>query len=1149
MIMLKKTPFSAAGRRHVMNREMLMNDRWEFLETKIGTAPDAVMAMDGWQQVDLPHDWLIYTPKDLYRTGEGWYRRVIQSEKREGERALIRFEGVYQDCTVFMNGSVAGEWKYGYSTFEIDLTDLIRDGENELLVRCVYQSPNSRWYSGAGIYRNVWLKYVPAAHFASDGIYITPVKEGDVWRVEIDAELVSDGPVDAVIAHRIIGPHGEEAGRAAGRVACPGTDSRTVTVAEPLLWDIENPHLYTLESTLTAGNDTHTVRQRFGFRETKFDPDHGFFLNGRHVKLHGVCMHHDLGALGAAVNRAAAKRQLTVMRGMGVNALRTSHNMPSVEMMDLCDEMGFLVDSEAFDMWERPKTAYDYARFFPDWAEKDVAAWVRRDRNRPSVIMWSIGNEIYDTHASDRGQEVTRMLQSFVRASDPKGHAPCTIGSNYMPWEGAQKCADILKVAGYNYAERHYDAHHAAHPDWVIYGSETFSIVQSRGIYHFPYSEAILSDDDLQCSALGNSRTSWGAYSYEKCIAGDRDAAFCMGQFIWTGFDYIGEPTPYHTKNSYFGTVDTAGFPKDAYYVFKGEWTDYKKAPFVHIFPYWDFNEGQLIDVQVASNAPKIRLYLNDELIGEKAIDHMHGQDLTGKWQVPYVPGVLYAEALDEKGRILAADERRSFGEAAALRLSAEKTALDANGIDLAFVEITAADEKGNPVENAGCRVRVTVEGPGRLVGLDNGDSTDYDSWKGNSRRLFSGKLLAIIAATEEAGEIVVRAESEGLAGAELPLTAREAEKIPGVSCTARNTICPENEEIPIRRVELILPEGRRFTKAHPETRVQVRLHPENATYHDLSWRVTTAGGIDSNLAAVTPTEDGAVVRALGDGRFYLRCTAANGAEHPRIISQIECDVTGMGPALLDPYSFVAGGLYSLSDGRIGTGNERGLCTAAEEDSMAGFQRLDFGPVGSDEITIPFFTLNDEAHPFELYVGDPREGGEKVLDGIYQKPSVWNTYQAETYRLTRRLTGVCDLWIVGHLKMHMKGFQFTRYERAYEPIRAVDCDLLYGDQFEKRADAVYGIGNNVSVGFENMRFGENDGVTLHLTGRTGLDKNTINIRFSGKEEEVTYLAEFTRSEDWVEQTFRLPRVPENCTVLFVFLPGCQFDFREFRFEK
>ena len=1131
-----------------MHRIRLMNDGWQFTATEVGVSYEEALNHQDWQAVDIPHDFLIGDPKNLYKTQTGWYRRPLILEKKAGERYILRFEGVYQDSTVFLNGQAVCEWKYGYSTFEADLTDAAKDGNNLLVVRAVHQSPNSRWYSGAGIYRNVYFKTVDHVRFASDGIYVTPEKKENGWDVIIDSEVLADSAFTAAITHTLLDAEGKEVARVRGTAEKAGTLTLIMQGIDARVWDIEDPYLYTLVSELKAENAVHTVSQRIGFRTVLMDPEKGFFLNGRHVKLHGVCLHHDLGALGSAVNREATRRQLQIMQRMGVNALRTSHNMPSVEMMDLCDEMGILVDSEAFDMWEKPKTKYDYARFFPEWYEKDVAAWVRRDRNRPSVIMWSIGNEIYDTHASDRGQEVTRMLKAAVEKNDWRHHAPCTIGSNYMPWEGGQKCADIVKVAGYNYSEHHYNNHHAQHPDWVIYGSETFSIVQSRGIYHFPLDTAILAEDDLQCSALGNSRTSWGAKTYEKCITDDRDAAFCMGQFIWTGMDYIGEPTPYHTKNSYFGTVDTAGFAKDAFWVFKSAW-DHDAAPFVHIYPYWDFNDGQRIDVQVASNAPAVRLSLNGKEIGTQYFDREKGLELIAKWQVPYEKGVLTVEGLDGDGNVIASQSVSSFGDAAKICLEADKSVLHANGQDMAFITISMEDQDGHPVENANNRVRVTVDGPGRLVGLDNGDSTDVDPWKGTSRRLFSGKLLAMIAATEETGTVTITVTSPGMQPESLVLQASEAEKIPGVSCTYRCPESPECSEIPIRKIALHCDGGTALSKERKTFDCTAEIFPANATYADLSWRVTTKEGIDTNLAAVTFDGCHATVEALGDGEFYLRCMAYNGGDHPEIISHMECKAEGLGPASMDPYEFVTGGLFTVAHGDIGTGNERGLCLATEGESAAGFENIDFGPIGSDEITIPFFTLNGAPYDISLYSGDPYQGGRKLGDFVYQKPSIWNTYQPETYTLPERLKGKHDLFIVGHNKMHMKGFVFKKYERAWEKVQAADCDAVYGDTFDKQADGVYGIGNNVSLVFEAMAFGENDGVKLTLQGKTALEKNTIHVQFLTPDGEQREMVEFAHADDWQEQSFILPRVPGNCKVVFIFLPGCAFDFKSFRFEK
>ncbi|MFP4017576.1 MAG: glycoside hydrolase family 2 TIM barrel-domain containing protein, partial [Halanaerobiales bacterium] len=520
-----------------MNTKRLFNDGWAFAKSSL-----EVKDIDNLQfeQVDIPHDWLIYNTLDLYENSIGWYRKN-HTYNGEADQVLLYFDGVYMDSSLYVNGQFVGEWKYGYSSFEHDITESLHKGENEILLKVVHQSPNSRWYSGAGIYRNVWLKIRNKNHIITDGIYVTTEQQEEIWYVDIETEL--NIHKDVKLTHTIIHENQEITHRSelmSADISNPMKISKQkLTVDRPLLWSPDNPNLYKLvtklellqmddkiQDTMETGKyigtkeksrTIETITQNIGFRKIELDPDEGFILNGNRLKLNGVCEHHDLGALGAAFNKTALERRFAILKEMGVNAVRTAHNMPAVEFMELADEMGLLVVSEAFDMWERSKTEYDYARFFKEWAQKDVKSWVWRDRNHPSLMMWSIGNEIYDTHAGERGQELTRMLMEWVLEHDPEENGRVTIGSNYMPWENAQKCADIVKIAGYNYGEKYYQNHHLVHPDWVIYGSETGSVVQSRGIYHFPAEQSILADDDEQCSALGNSATSWGADSTEAC--------------------------------------------------------------------------------------------------------------------------------------------------------------------------------------------------------------------------------------------------------------------------------------------------------------------------------------------------------------------------------------------------------------------------------------------------------------------------------------------------------------------------------------------------------------------------------------------------------------------------------------------------------
>ncbi|WP_246599488.1 glycoside hydrolase family 2 TIM barrel-domain containing protein [Clostridium lacusfryxellense] len=557
-----------------MNKKILFNNGREFAKSSLGATDINALKF---VPVDIPHDWLIYDTENLYENSIGWYRKRFTCTKEE-KNILLCFDGVYMDSSLFVNGQYVGEWKYGYSSFEHEITDVLVNGENEIVVKVEYQSPNSRWYSGAGIYRNVWLKARDKNHIVTDGVYITTDQKDNGWQVEVDTEIniYEDVQVSHTLTYnnQIIATS-----KMISKVSDISSHNlQRIFIENPLLWSTDEPNLYRLITQLDllktdkdvshSANKIEYISQNIRFRKIILDPNQGMTLNGKKIKLNGVCEHYDLGALGSAFNKVGLKRRFMILKEMGVNAVRTAHNMPAVELMELADEMGMFIVSEAFDMWERSKTTYDYARFFKEWAHLDVKSWVIRDRNHPSLLMWSIGNEIYDTHAGERGREVTKMLLDCVLKYDPKENAKVTIGSNYIPWENAQKCADIVKVVGYNYAEKYYQKHHKGHQDWIIYGSETASIVQSRGIYHFPFEKSILADDDEQCSALGNSTTSWGAKSAEACIIAERYTLFSLSQFIWTGFDYIGEPTPYHTKNSYFGQIDTATFKKDSYYIY-----------------------------------------------------------------------------------------------------------------------------------------------------------------------------------------------------------------------------------------------------------------------------------------------------------------------------------------------------------------------------------------------------------------------------------------------------------------------------------------------------------------------------------------------------------------------------------------------------
>lgn len=1162
--------FKGSGGNKMSINKLFCSD-WEFSLQPYGSGYSDDY---NWSKVDIPHDWLIYDTKDLYKKSTGWYRKKFTYEKKNGMLAAVRFEGVYMDCTVYINGIAAGEWKYGYSTFEFDITSLLVDGDNTIAVKVNYNTPNSRWYSGAGIFRPVYFKEMPETHLVSDGVYIsTEDIGGGKWNVTVTAEAVR--PINAPLAgwsirETVLSPDGDvlctvqsdisavDRSCIPASVACEGCSyaigNHTVTVDNPCLWDIGKGVLYTVKTELMYKDEViDTSLDTFGFRTIQFTADKGFFINGRNVKINGVCEHHDNGCLGAAINKNALARKLDKLSVMGVNAIRTSHNMPATELMTLADERGVLILSEGFDMWERPKTDNDYGNYFKQWVERDVASWVRRDRNHPSVIGWSVGNEIYDQHADERGQEVTSLLARLVRTHDNRCNGYVTFGSNYMEWENAQKCGDIVKLVGYNYGERLYNNHHEKHPDWMIYGSETASVVQSRGIYHFPYAQSVLADDDEQCSSLGNSTTGWGAKSPEWCIIQDRDAKFSAGQFIWTGFDYIGEPTPYSTKNSYFGQIDTAGFEKDSAFIFRSEWTDYKQSPCVHIFPHWDFNPGQPIDVRVTSNAPRVELFFNGKSMGAYDIDHEKGEKLTADYIIPYETGVLEAVAYDDKGNEIARDRTESFGDTAEIVLSPEKSEIKADGLDLAYIDISAADSEGRFVANANNRVFVEVSGAGRLVGLDNGDSTDYDQYKGTSRRLFSGKLLAVVASKKQAGDITVTVKSKGLPDSVCVIKSCAADCDEGVSALEENISMDFDasagiDDVPVRKIELRA-ECLAFSENRKTIRVTPVIYPSNASYvKDIEYKITTVLGIPSNLGKCSLEEDGSIlVAALGDGEFSLRAICKNGTDKYHIISSIPFTAEGIGTAVFNPYELVIGGLYSVSSGNIGNGIERGAAFAWG-DSWLGYENVDFGMVGSDTVTVPIYANCTTPVKIAFYDGIPDDGGELIGEFTYHEPPQWLTYIPNTFKLTKKLKGVHTLCMRSGDGYQIGGFFFEKTDKAYAQLDTPSAESIYGDKFTVCEDAVVGIGNNVMLNFGEMDFGSTAPKRLIICGRSELPLNSIHCIVKG-DSTARILCEFERAEEYTERSFDISGISGKCEVSFAFLPGSNFDYKYFRFEK
>jgi len=780
-------------------RSQLFDDGWKFYlaaaNSNIG-ADNPAYNDSGWTNVTLPHDWMILNTQNLttsnYVAGIGWYRKTFTLPDSDmGKRVFLRFDGVYMNSTCWVNGVQVGNWPYGYTTFEYDITDALHYGgqPNVVAVSVNYQVKNTRWYSGAGIYRNVWLTAADPVHVNFEGTYDTadPATGG----VTLDTEIYNQSAVSktVTVTQSVYAPDGSlVAAHDAPPVTIPantvGKASQVITVPNPQLWDLDTPNLYTVKSEIKAdGVVTDTYSDTVGFKTTRFDPNTGFWLNGRNVKVDGVCMHHDQGALGAALNYASLYRQLKIMKSMGVNAIRTSHNPPDPALVQICDRLGLLVKEEAFDCWATAKNSMDYARFFNDWSERDTRNMVRRDRNHVSVFIWSIGNEISDTNTTN-GPTMAARLRDFVRAEDPRGNRPVTFGSNSPTNANAEATFAVLDLYGCNYARGYsnklqtwttgnYDKLHTQFPNAVLFGSETSSMCSSRGIYDFnsAYSSNMIN---YQCPSYDNCGPSW-SISAEAAWIEYRDRPFVFGEFIWTGFDYIGEPTPSSdytkTKNSFFGAVDTAGIPKDIYYFYQAAWTN---TPVLNVLPHWDWagvtTPADGIPVWVYSNAASVELFQDGVSLGKKSIDMQHATTLHYEWKVPWRPGQIRAVSYDKNGNIILVKTVNTPSAPANLKVRADRGTIKADGKDLSYITVSVLDGQNNFCANASNRVYFTVSGAGRLVGVDNGNSNDFDSYQASDRKAFSGKCVAIVQSDGTGGPITLTATSPGLQPASVTL-------------------------------------------------------------------------------------------------------------------------------------------------------------------------------------------------------------------------------------------------------------------------------------------------------------------------------------------------------------------------------------------
>ncbi len=1183
--------------------KFLFNDSWQFAELGIDEtsmfkegpsgkepvlfSPDQFFDLADkqiYKPVSVPHDWQIYHVKDLYRNSVGFYKKTFTLNERDcSDRYIaLNFEGVYMNSAVWVNGKKAGEWKYGYSAFEFDISKLVQAGDNEILVIVVYQNCNTRWYSGAGIFRDVNLINSPAVHLVSNGVYFSakPIddkKLDEEWKVKISSEVAGVvEPVEITVAHTLTSPD--------GKIFVEFSGDGEFTVTAPELWDINSPFFYILTTKLISNDGTvlDENSQHCGFKLAQFTTDKGFFLNGRHVKIYGACQHHDLGALGSAFNKTALHRQFSKLKEMGVNAVRCSHNPPPRAWMELCDEMGLLVDSEAFDMWEKPKTQFDYGNYFNEWSERDVDSWVRAGRNHPSLIMWSIGNEIYDTHMGN-GLEITKRLYAAVVRNDPERNAPITIASNYMMTDGAQNCAQNIDVVGYNYLERLYNEHHKKYPHWKIYGSETGSTVQSRGIYHFPDSLKLVTFSDGQCSTLGNCTTPWGCANTQTVIANDRDCPFSAGQFIWTGWDYIGEPTPYHSKSSFFGQIDTAGFPKDTYYLYKSEWGGKKIAPFVHLLPYWDWNEGQLIDVKAYTNADSVELFFNGQSLGKQEINHRNGAAPFGQWQLEYHKGQIRAVAYDDNGNMIAEDVKRSFGDPARIILKPEE---DYNGLlrrcaprndeamqtarhcerseAIHFIQIMLADKDGTLVENARNYITFNIAGDAELLGMDNGDSTDYEEYKpdgtkSHTRKLFANRLIAIVKSKKKSSSFVITAASTGLQNVSMKYNGNAPAGQDKWSIVAPYyAIRPEMDFVPTRKIELIADGSTKLDAGHREIHVTAKVLPENATIKEINWNPVFKECISSDNITVVASDETScetrIIRAAGDGECILRCTAQNGTKYDEVISDLPFTVSGIGSCRLNPYQLVEACRFTGWDETDGKAKpemslESGISNRKCGATWVSFDKVDFGKDGADTIHLPIFSFATEL-PVQVWDGKGTSSDSECLgEFTYRHESIYNTYSENIFTLSHRLFGVHTITISFQMDLYLHGFYFEKTPKAFARLRALDANLVAGDSFTKTFQAVESIGNNVNLDFSDMDFGEQGTSSLTICGKSNTENNTINIKFFAEDgTSTTQVIEFAHTDSYEEKTFPLTPVKGAQKISFVFLPGSNFDFKWFKFQ-
>lgn len=794
------------------NRKLDFTENWQFQLNPTVTNPQSILKTTNWDTVQLPHDWSVAQNFDkeskagigggALNGGLGWYKKTFKiSEKDSSKITTIVFDGIYQNSSVWINGKLLGNRPNGYIGFEYDLTPYLHfgDKENTILVKADNNNqPNSRWYSGSGIYRNVWLKKVNKVHIPQWGTFIsTPEVSKDKATVQLHTKIENSSVTIQNIQLEItILSDTEEVTKITSEEIKLSKDqtqevSEKIEVQNPDLWSEKSPNLYQAIIRVKVGSEVvDEYNTTFGIREFKFDLDKGFLLNGRQVKIKGVCMHHDLGPLGAAVNTRAIERQLEILKEMGVNGIRTAHNAPAPELLDLCDKMGFIVMDEAFDMWTQAKTENDYSQFWDKWHKRDLEDLIKRDRNHPSIFMWSIGNEIQEQW-SEKGAKIGRELAKIVKSLDTTrlvtaGMNPPIHVSDKEVTIQFEETADkpnalagsgALDIIGYNYAHQTWEKHQTNFPNTPFIATETTSGLQTRGYYEFPSDTTKIwpvrwdkiftgGNPDNTVSAFDQVRTPWGSL-HETSWKIIKKHDFLSGFYIWTGFDYIGEPTPYEwpSRSSYFGIVDLAGFPKDVYYMYKSEWTT---DTVLHLLPHWNWKKGQKVDVWAYyNNADEVELFVNGKSKGvkKKSQDQLHVM-----WRFPFEAGTLKAVSRKD-GKVVKETIVNTADKPAQIKLSPDRETIQADNKDLSFITVQITDKEGNLAPQANNNISFQLEGDGEIVGVASGDPTNHQSFKGTEHKALNGKCLVVIKAGKNAGKLKVIATSAGLQTATAVLT------------------------------------------------------------------------------------------------------------------------------------------------------------------------------------------------------------------------------------------------------------------------------------------------------------------------------------------------------------------------------------------